>query len=383
MKKQWLASTALCAVAGLSLAAPAAAQDKMKIGIMGFAKQEFGYVWQRDFDSTAGAPSDRSGFDQQSDVEIQFRGQLKLDNGITVLVHVDLEGETSADQIDEQYMRIFGSFGDIRLGALNAAPYLMSYFAPNYGVGIDEAFIQNYISYPGGGFAGTNSVFMQTARIVADNDGNKIAYFTPRLFGFQAGVSYTPDLAQDDDAFRSGNLRYRDAVSVALNYDNKFGPLYLAGNVGFFYADAPVSTPGTGAEDLKAFNVGANIGYAGFLLGGEFQRYMSGSVISSANSQTLVAGTSARGTVWNVGGAYSFGPYGVSLAYYSGSNDGFTAVAGKNEAEWLMLSGKYALGPGIDLYGSIAHASYDDDIKTTSVGDNDGWATIGGIRITF
>lgn len=384
MKKVLLASSALVAFGAVGAAVPAVAQDKLQLGLGGFAKQEFGYVKNDNYGGTPAQGVNRKGFDQQSDVEVYFRGTLKLDNGISVMVHVELEGETSADQIDEQYVRVFGSFGDLRLGSLNNAAYQMSYFAPEYGVGYNEAFIYGYITSPT--YATNAPVFLQTARLSVDNDSNKIAYFTPRIFGFQGGVSYTPEHDDNGDTMRSGT-RYRNGIGAAINYDNKFGALYVAGNVGYYRADAPINASGPGFKfsDIEGYNAGFNLGFANFLLGGAWQKYTSGAV-SAANGgvggSTTTANTSAKGTVWSLGGAYNFGPGGISLNWQKGKTAGSTLIPGDIENTALLLSARYYIGPGVRVYGTVARVEYEDENRVAPV-DNKGWATIAGIGVEF
>lgn len=392
MKKVLMATSALVALGAVG-AAPAVAQDRLQLGLGGFMKQEFGYAKNRNYDSTPAAPTQRRGFDSQTDAEVYFRGTLKLDNGISVQVHIELEAEDSPDMIDEQYLRVFGSFGDFRIGSLNNAAYLMSYQAPDFGVGYNEAFIYSWITVPSGGGSGLAAaasnplVSMQTQRLSADNDSNKIAYFTPRLYGFQFGASYTPDFADNDDSLRNSRGKYRDGLSFALNYDNRFGPLYVAANVGWLQARKPLDV---GYDDLEGYNAGFNLGYAGFLVGGGYQRYIKGNVMSTngsvlggANGYSSTPFSSMKGTVWNLGASYNFGPGGVSLTYQKGKAEGLYANPGDNELKLLMLSGRYILGPGVSVYGTVARVEYHDDVPATTVGDNKGWATIGGIRVDF
>ena len=87
----------------------------------------------------------RVGWDQHSDAEIHFNGSVTLDNGIKIRTRVELEGNslpdagiggnvsnggkaagTAEDFIDENWMRISGSFGEIRLGSTDAAAQAMT-----------------------------------------------------------------------------------------------------------------------------------------------------------------------------------------------------------------------------------------------------------------
>ena len=97
MKKVLLGSTAIVAAGMIASAPSAIAAEKIKIGVGGYMEQWFGYA-SGDDNST----EDFSGFDVKSDAEIIFKGKTTLDNGISVGVNVQLEGNANAgDQIDE------------------------------------------------------------------------------------------------------------------------------------------------------------------------------------------------------------------------------------------------------------------------------------------
>src|SRR3546814_4111869 len=56
-------------------------------------------------------------FDIHQNTEIHVKGETTLDNGVTVGVHWELEGDESSDQIDEAYGYFSGGFGEVRFGS--------------------------------------------------------------------------------------------------------------------------------------------------------------------------------------------------------------------------------------------------------------------------
>lgn len=106
MKYEFRATTAVAAVLALSAVAPAAlAQEKPKLTLGGFTTQDFGFS---ENDGTSGF---KDGFDQKSDTEVHFNFSTTLDNGLKISGRIELEGNTSSDQIDENFLRLSGSFG--------------------------------------------------------------------------------------------------------------------------------------------------------------------------------------------------------------------------------------------------------------------------------
>ena len=94
MKNTLLGTTALVA-AGV-MAGQAAAE--VELGLGGYYRAAAGANVSEDFYS--GFDDPRFGAFRQ-DVEIYFRGNATLDNGITVGATIQLEGNQSSDQIDE------------------------------------------------------------------------------------------------------------------------------------------------------------------------------------------------------------------------------------------------------------------------------------------
>ena len=135
MKKILLGSTAIVA-AGMIVSAPvmaAAHAEKMKLSVGGYMEQWVGFT-----SGDNGVNQDYSGFDIKSDAEIHFKGSTKLDNGMTIGVNVQLEASQNGDQIDESYMIVKGSFGEINIGDENSAMYKMHYAPSDYGIGINS-----------------------------------------------------------------------------------------------------------------------------------------------------------------------------------------------------------------------------------------------------
>ena len=136
MKKHLLTSTALVAAGLMAVSAPAIAGSKSLV-LKGDTRQLIGVGENDDaFDAqlngaTATNAGQRVGFDQQTDGEIHFVGSVTLDNGIKIKTNVQLEANSAAvdsgnDDIDEHWMRISGSFGEIRLGTMDDAAMAMT-----------------------------------------------------------------------------------------------------------------------------------------------------------------------------------------------------------------------------------------------------------------
>ncbi len=350
MKKSLLATTALAALGAVAFAGSASAAEKIKIGVGGYMEQWFAYA-----DSKNSVQPQNKGFDQQSDDEIFFKGETTLDNGLTIGVNVQLEAQTSGDQIDEQYLYVEGTFGRVIMGSENSASYLMHYGIPSMGAGLDSGDATQYI-------AGTDFSGARTNGRGIDNDNEKVTYFTPRFQGFQLGASYVPQMNQDADtvsgvdAPNDQDAVRDDSFAIAANFKRSFNDVSLAASAGYQdMGDAP------GVGDLESWQLGLQIGFAGFKVAGTY-----GEEDRAVNSTQETIG---------VGVSYTSGPFGVSLAYI-GSDRENTA----EEQDAFELGAKYALGPGIDAKGSIYYVERDNAAGTEVA---NGFAVVGGLALGF
>ncbi len=386
MKKVLIGSTALATaalVAGFA-GQPAKAAERIKLDISGYS--QFWLVGlDQDFEDqnmdrlTRGVGLHNSSIDFKQNAEICFVGQTTLDNGITVGVNVQLEanGEVGADEdvIDESFLFVQSDrFGQLILGAHDGVAEQFHIQAPNGGFSID-----------GDGDVSSNVFFVDTIGIAANDsipeftgDAVKASYVTPRFFGLQAGVSYTPQ--DSGSGQRSPNYKanggFHDAVSAALNYRevyaNGFG---VAVSGGLEWANTPQSASTTGLDkSLFTWGVGAQFSYAGFTLGGAYNNENgptdTGTPAAVNTAAALRQATDAQDfdrRTWSVGGTYETGPYTVGVEYANTESPGLNAAGtGDRERQVLGVSGTYLLGPGIRLIGGFFW--FDQDAEDTRDG---------------
>jgi len=376
MKKILLGTTAIVA-AGMIVSAPSAiAAEKIKLKVGGYMEQWFGYTNNDD-----AALQDFSGFDVKSDSEVQFSGSTTLDNGISVGVNVQLEANSnSGDQIDESYLIVKGGFGEINIGSENSAMYKMNYAPSEFGIGINSGDQTGWLSTTsnaggssiseGGYFrAPFGSTYIEPLRA---NDSEKITYYTPRIEGFQLGLSYSPDTAQDSNGQPNRDTANTDLVMAGLNFNRTFGSTNFKASLG--YGTVLDGISGTNTE-ASAFNAGIGLGFGGFGVGVAYSSYDD----SGAND----------GSGLNAGINYSSGPWGVSLSYFHGEKDGSTTASvltGDGEQDTFQLSAKYALGPGVSANGSIAHAKFKSDdtgLVNTDSAEVEATYVVVGMRVSF
>ena len=151
MRKILLGTSAL-ALAGAFASPAASAEWSVRVG--GFMEQFVAFA-----SSDANFAGEFDGIDSKQDAEIWFLPSITLDNGIKIGANVQLEAFQGGDQIDESFMYIKGSFGQILLGKENSAGYKMTYAAPDVTfININSGSTTLFIPWWYGGSAKPNRV---------------------------------------------------------------------------------------------------------------------------------------------------------------------------------------------------------------------------------
>ena len=222
MRKTLLATTVLVA-GGTFAVGPVMAADMLSVGVGGYMEQ---WVGISDLDNAGG----NGGISQWTDSEIFFRGKLEADNGLTFSVKVELEGNTSGDQIDESQMTIGGTFGQIVLGSEDHPAALMHSGTQDVGVG----YCGDGPGWVGAtGCAREGGIGLGTNGWIVGGDDQKIGYYTPRMNGMQFGAAYIPD-ANTEDGNRLATDNDQDGWSVGLNYKGDMGDANVAVSFGHY-----------------------------------------------------------------------------------------------------------------------------------------------------
>ena len=382
MKKVLLASSALALVG--SFASPAAAAEwNMRVG--GYMNQAVGFA-----DVDANFSGEFDGVDVYSDTEIHFVPSITLDNGIQFGANIQLEAGgylSTSDTIDEQYMFIKGSFGEVLLGSENSAGYKMSYGAPTVtSMVVNSGSLQIFIPFSGGGAASgvfrgvMGTTFLENSR---NNDAQRFTYFTPRMAGFQLGASYARDGNQDTFAQLDSDSTLSDIFDVGANYVNSFGEVSVALSGRYGTASAP------SGPDPDIWAVGLNVGFSGFTIGGSYAEQNDAGVLD--------------GEAWDVGVTYKTGPWGFGLTYFKGKSvgdpdgtgvfafststgkgvEGKTPESGNETLEQYLVGISYDLGTGVSLGGFFGYVDFDDASAGEQDDSIDGWVLGTEFNISF
>jgi len=370
-----LAALAIGASAGAAAQAPrSTAEQPIRLEVGGYFMF---YLVGAEQDRKTGKPGNATrshGFARES--EIYFLGSTQLDNGLVVGVRVELEGETAADQIDETFAFMeHWRYGRIEGGQTKSVANKMWLGAPNVlpGLGINDP----NLATVGGG---TNSVVPSTfVGFGVSGDEEKVNLFTPRLLGFQFGLSYTPDgceitsfaAAGAGTAFpcqNNGGLQPQqdlaqqsEIVEMAVNFYNVVGDwaygLYAAGGMAHLERNATLGR----FQNQYQWGIGGQLAYLGWTVGAGYRWNNTGFRFGpDFRFDGLLAAPTTQED-FNIGIAYQTGPWNLGAQYHRAwakltdiNNDRL----GRDKLEGVSLGATYLLGPGMTLAGGLEYRSF-------------------------
>jgi hypothetical protein len=374
--KYFLYGTTALATAGLiaGVAGNASAAERIKIGVHGYHQQFLAAVDQNyKINKNQNANTSTNLVTEKHNSEICFVGETTLDNGITFGVNVQLEGNTSGDQIDESYLYVRSdSLGQLIMGDENNAGYLLHVTAPDGGISLDSGDLTSDGMWQNPGLTLFNTAINTTNLRYQDNDSGKVSYISPRFAGVQLGVSFIPNFdpgGDNNSTLKNTGAQINNGFAGGINYTEDFNGFGVQLSAGYLYGNNAADSITGNDDDLNAYNVGGQFSYAGFSFGGAYTKGSGGlGTVQQANSNS-----------WTVGAAYSVGPYKVGIDYMKGEANP-TAKNGKEHLDQGIVSGTYQLGPGIRLVGGIF--AFDGENSDNSQ-ENDGWGGTVGFKLGF
>lgn len=352
----------LCAVA----AAPAMAQgdqSALELSLGGYFR---GYMTYHNQDAEFGV--DERHIDILRDTEVHFTGETTLDNGLTVGVHV--EAETDMEDgfaVDESYMYASGSWGRVNFGGEDGAAYLLQVAAPSADSNVDgirqyvqpvnysgaQALIETELGLAAGDLDGLTFQWDYAQDVSGSND--KVTYLSPVFNGFQAGVSYTPDVndfAEDSRGLDGVNTddvadSFGSAWDLAARYEGQFDSFGLTLGGGYSHVD--LEEDGVIDEDVKAWNLGAAVTFGGFGVGAAY-----------TETETGLAGVDIEEDILVLGADYTTGPWKLGASYYDNEID-FDGVIDELETQRYAGGVTYTYGPGMTFRGSVQYIDHEVD----------------------
>ncbi len=263
--------------------------------------------------------SSRDPFDikLKGEIDLGFKGTL----GKTFSYGAKLEIRPSKEKkvvFDEYYGFVKDKrFGSIYLGATKSPAGKRAVRAPEfYAPGVNAV--------EGSDFTPLKLYAKNETDIDYDEDVHKIIYYTPRLYGFEFGISFAPDIAKGNNGNNAkqaakrtpdgGKGTHKDAISLNLNYQQDFSSWGIAASGGYLTAKgkgniAVATTPPTLAAipalTLNAWNVGLRVNVGDVSIGSGFLWA----------DDVPIGGENAREKVWIIGANHQVGKFTYGAHY--------------------------------------------------------------------
>lgn len=266
--------------------------------------------------------------DSELYIEADLSPSDDLEIGAEVVLNADVDVE--AVNAEETYMFIEGAFGLIQLGRTEGAEDAMALGADTIAAGT-------------GGIDGDTENLGEVA-ITGSEDAAKISYFTPRLFGVQAGLSLTPDTGDDEgglnDIEEDEELEdLEDHLGLGVNVVGELGDVEL----GLAAVGSYGNSEDPARNDLAGFAVGGTLGIDDVDFGVSYGK--------NNGAEDFEFG--AAGVTVGLGEA----DVGIGYNYLDEKADGITHV--------IALSADVLLLEGVELQADISYA--DPEVRRTNL----------------
>lgn len=367
--KKFLCGAATLLATGLVTSSVDAAEP-LRLIINGNMQEWFGVVKHEEDNGQA-----FNTFGINTDNEVSFKALSILDNGVEAEAFVRLNvynndagpDNNKSPGLDEQWIALGGTFGKIYAGAKDSINESLHHQPVDHGIGYGD--VNVWVKPP---VAGVSSNLLVGSRdrtsfgMFADA-APMVGYISPKFAGLQLGLTYSPnpttlgthDYSEEDNGTK-------DHWDVTLAYSREFQGVSVGLDSGYAHKDLPIS------NDMKAWNTGLKLGYSGFTLGASLM-------------QVQLPGTNVNdGYGWNTGLSYANGPWGVSYTYFQERRRGDHLGGNDNEKfRTHLVSGKYAIGPGVKLKSSAFYGKYDGQDDAVDNQNTWGYGLVSGLDINF
>ena len=282
----------------------------------------------------------------------------------------------------------------------------------------------------------TTGLWMAPSIVGDSGYSTKVEYYTPRLRGFQVGVSFSPNtqhmgeaMLRTDSSYSSSSPRPFDLESTCagINYVYQRNNMSLSlSALGIFGKTQPAlhGKPMLAANNTRSYDLGFVLGLGPWEIGAEYiMNGKSGTYENSINSVTpqinngsiplttyrtlptkaYEAGKATKNWSINCGIGYTSGPARITLGYFrtqrnTGFRDLTTQKIGKASGYGWVVSTDYKIATGLVPYVEAAYYhmknqdwAYMAAYSASALGDKDVYAVpsnkakvvLGGIKVQF
>ncbi|MEJ1967879.1 MAG: hypothetical protein WDN03_04455 [Rhizomicrobium sp.] len=296
--------------------------------------------------------------DYDSGLSLALKGQFSL-------YHDRLSGDNyGSDLIAKVYGTAQTGLGRIDVGMADGAAYTLAITGPtvngevtidnsNAGFFLDPSTKQNF-----------TGVFALNSAVESSLNYAKISYYTPRLFGLQLAMSFTPSEGKDVVPFLNNgpNVANRQKYlwEGAFNYSDDFGPVTLGLYGGVTVGHGDRKTPGHGGLTDFAFGTEADWNIDDDLklaVGGAYRQ--ANTYTFNINDARTIGTTQSM----HLSSVLSYGSWSLGGELGNGTADGSLGDPSLG-INGYMVDAAYAVNTNLQLSGGWQQLHYSRDIGT-------------------
>jgi outer membrane protein OmpU len=380
MRKILLASSALVGIA--MLAAPAFAGD-LTVKLSGYDSAMLGFNDDGQVvDPVTGVADHKNtvGMDNLFDinVSVEGKGSNNLDYGAMITLWNGPSstnawaGGGNAASTNDAYIWLSNNWGKLMLGDAHGASDLFVY-APTVGTNEIDGYYQQFVDL--------NKVWRALPTFIDNNESSaRITYYTPKVSGFQGGISYAPDLYSQGmvnnsvtGAAPTTATFYDNQIEAALGWSGSYDKwgfkvtglaTTAEANQDEFSAFAGIPAR-LGQQDYLSLGIGAQVNFAGFTVGASY---------TDPGHYDELAGQDKQQYMATIGGKYDWNQ--ASFAINAEDGEGYN----------ISWSGLGAAALGVAKAGQTAISeNYIRDYNAVGFGATYTWfpGLVSGVDVVF
>ena len=392
---------AVLATAPLSVSA----KEAMNVKVGGYVDTMYGQVWQKDYfqgaynDSGSRTGSKNSGA-IFNDTKIKIEANAVTGSGLKYGGLIRLNADTSDSGAPADRTMIFvesAKLGRVEMGSYKSASSGLEVSAKNLGVatgGIDGKVEKFLGKGPQVNGRDNGNRFIRYPAMPIDCEcvsvANKVTYYTPKIHGAQAGISYTSDTQMIgtvnayNQVNRNSDGNFKDIINYGLTYENKIQKVgYKVGLIGehgkakgFYIA----------RKDLNIWQLGTELSYQDFKVAGSYSDW-------GKSASPVIKDPKAKygAHFWTLGAQYTKGAVSTSVTYLNSKKaNGYlgtittantaTQDPAHNKFENLVWGIDYKLAPGFTPHAEVARIKTRDASAAKSPRAN---VVLVGAKVTF
>lgn len=404
-----MSRSAVFGVSLAALAAAAAAAEGPVFELSGFLDAALFDAGQ---DTDGFADPGQEGFDALANGKLNLRGALVTEGGTELGGRIELRlqsggrsnatsGAADALVVEKAYVWAESGLGRLVLGAEDGAAKLAQAAPPSL---TKSMRIDNPLMMPvadgAGAYYRPAGLMLRTDSYGSDQSA-KIVYRSPRLFGLQLNLSYTPEFSANLERFVKTAARDADQQSdifeAGLNYDSNLDDVRVRASLTYLMAaneaerdtTITLASPWT-SGNLSEWSGALSIKYQGLSVGGAYRHSNArGGFVDHA--PVVLTGGASDAEFWSLGALYEWESWKIGANYARGRTKVAVEDAGggrleRQTGEGWQIAAAYAVTPEIQIaagfqrYGFEAGAALNPfGLAETRPADLPGGAYVGDL----